>query len=459
MRSALLACVVVYAVASPVMLSPTDHNQLRAQFIDEINSFPNITWRAAAHPRFQGTPIGSVSSLCGVKPGSKAKLDAKVASGEYELVTSNHSSFDGIEVPESFDSEANWPQCSKVIGDIRDQSNCGCCWAFAGAEAASDRLCIATNGSVAVPLSAQEVCFCASDDGCDGGFVTEPWDHIKSKGTVTGSQQKYTGSGTDPDPFAKGNFCSAFSLPHCHHHGPAKSDPFPAEGAPGCPSEKSPSCPKKCDSDSKESFSDKYTFTGQVSSIEGEAAIAKSIMTSGPVEAAFTVYSDFENYAGGIYHKTSGSVAGGHAIRIVGWGVEDGTKYWKVANSWNPYWGEKGYFRIKRGNDECGIESQVAASSGSVKWVTPGAGPAPSPPAPPTPTPPSPPPAPPTPTPPSPPSDCFSINKEPACKSASCKWCSYTKPSPYGFCDMPDVACPKDSPLVTGRPAHALLGH
>ena len=31
-------------------------------------------------------------------------------------------------LPESFDSETNWPKCAKVIGDIRDQSNCGCCW-------------------------------------------------------------------------------------------------------------------------------------------------------------------------------------------------------------------------------------------------------------------------------------------------------------------------------------------
>ena len=42
--------------------------------------------------------------------------------------------------------------------------------------------------------------------------------------------------------------------------------------------------------------------------------------------------SDFENYAGGIYKKTSSRVLGGHAVRIVGWGEESGTKYWKVAN-------------------------------------------------------------------------------------------------------------------------------
>merc|ERR1719261_505165 len=92
-----------------------------------------------------------------------------------------------MEIPTSFDSAENWPQCAKIIGDIRDQSNCGCCWAFAGAEAASDRMCIATNASLLLPLSAQDVCFCGSDNGCDGGFVEEPWDYIRLHGAVTGS--------------------------------------------------------------------------------------------------------------------------------------------------------------------------------------------------------------------------------------------------------------------------------
>jgi len=91
-------------------------------------------------------------------------------------------------------------------------------------------------------------------------------------------------------------------------------------------------------------------------------------MSGGPVETAFTVYSDFENYAGGIYHHVSGGMAGGHAVKMVGWGVESGQKYWKVANSWNPYWGEKGYFRIRRGNNEGGIEDQVVGSAATAKW-------------------------------------------------------------------------------------------
>merc|ERR1712241_838725 len=83
-------------------------------------------------------------------------------------------------------------------------------------------------------------------------------------------------------------------------------------------------------------------------------------------EVAFTVYSDFENYAGGIYHHVSGMPVGGHAVKVVGWGAENGVGYWKIANSWNPYWGEKGYFRIKFG--EGGIDDQAVASDPAAKW-------------------------------------------------------------------------------------------
>lgn len=78
-------------------------------------------------------------------------------------------------VPDAFDSAVNWPTCAKMINDIRDQSNCGCCWAFAGAEAASDRMCIATKGAMMSPISAQDVCFCSNSDGCDGGQIDTPW--------------------------------------------------------------------------------------------------------------------------------------------------------------------------------------------------------------------------------------------------------------------------------------------
>jgi len=131
-----------------------------------------------------------------------------------------------------------------------------------------------------------------------------------------------------------------------------------------------------------------------VISASGEKDIQQAIIEGGPVETAFTVYSDFENYAGGIYHHVSGGMAGGHAVKMVGWGVENGNKYWKIANSWNPHWGEKGYFRIREG--ESGVDDDVTGAIHSAKWSRGGDGPAPSPP---SPTPPGPAPAPPAPSP------------------------------------------------------------
>jgi len=342
---------VLLAGAAAVMAEPMVHDQ-----VDKINAIPGILWKAGRNTRFDGLPESSVKALCGVKPDSWGMVQA---------LPKAKSAIRDEDIPESFDSETNWPHCAKVIGDIRDQSMCGCCWAFGGASAASDRLCISTNGSVAVPLSAQDVCFCSSFDGCDGGQITTPWNYIGRQGVVTGGQ--VGGSG----PFGKG-YCSDFSLPHCHHHGPQGSDPYPPEGSKGCPQQSSPSCPRKCDADAaaphNDFATDKYTFTGGTQMASGEQGIQKAIMEGGPVETAFTVYTDFANYVSGVYHHVSGSVEGGHAVRIVGWGVDAGTKYWKVANSWNPYWGEKGYFRIKRGNSECGIEDGVTFSAADAKW-------------------------------------------------------------------------------------------
>lgn len=328
--------------------------------IEEINSKQSM-WRAALNSRFAHVKVGAAKSLCGALPTSDETKAREVAAGRLVIVNNASESYTA---PDSFDSATNWPMCNKTIADIRDQSDCGCCWAFGAAEAASDRLCIATQGKIQVPLSADDVCFCASEDGCMGGDISSPWEYIKSTGAVTGGQVGDTG------PFQ--GMCADFPMPHCHHHGPRGSDPYPGEGDKGCPSQQSAECPTKCDSDAKSPHddfgSDKYVFDGDVISASGEDGVARAIMAGGPVETAFTVYTDFENYASGIYHHVTGGVAGGHAVKIVGWGEENGEKYWKVANSWNPYWAEKGYFRIRKGTNECGIEDNVTGSSPDAKW-------------------------------------------------------------------------------------------
>lgn len=50
----------------------------------------------------------------------------------------------------------------------------------------------------------------------------------------------------------------------------------------------------------------------------------KEIFENGPVEAAFMVYEDFLVYKSGVYKHNTGNFLGGHAIKIIGWGVEQG---------------------------------------------------------------------------------------------------------------------------------------
>ncbi|CAH8429096.1 unnamed protein product [Schistosoma intercalatum] len=210
-----------------------------------------------------------------------------------------------VEIPSSFDSRMKWPRC-KSIATIRDQSRCGSSWAFAAVEAMSDRTCIQSRGRQSVELSAVDLMSCCSDCGfgCDGGFLGHAWDYWVKEGIVTGSsKENHTG-------------CQPYPFPKC-----------------------------------------KLSYNVA----DNELSIQKEIMKYGPVEAAFTVYEDFLNYKSGIYEHITGEPVGGHAIRIIGWGVEKNTPYWLIANSWNEDWGENGYFRILRGHDECGIESEVTA--------------------------------------------------------------------------------------------------
>ena len=89
--------------------------------------------------------------------------------------------------------------------------------------------------------------------------------------------------------------------------------------------------------------------------------MAQEIYQDGPITGMFFVHQSFTMYKSGVYqHKLfNDPMLGGHAIKILGYGTENGTPYWLVANSWNSAWGDNGYFKIKRGSNECNIENPI----------------------------------------------------------------------------------------------------
>jgi len=247
-------------------------------------------------------------------------------------------------IPESFDPRQKWPQCESLF-EVRDQANCGSCWAFGAVEAMSDRICIASGGKLQTRVSAQDLVSCCDScgDGCNGGYPDAAWQYWADTGIVTGDLHNVT------------NWCKPYALPACDHHVVGTLQPCPA-------SVDTPACEYKCRDGWNVSYDDDKTYGVTSFRVSNNvAAIQTELMTNGPVEVAFTVYADFPSYKSGVYHHVSGSALGGHAVKLIGWGVENNVPYWLVVNSWNEDWGDRGLFKIRRGNDECGIESEVVS--------------------------------------------------------------------------------------------------
>jgi hypothetical protein len=131
---------------------------------------------------------------------------------------------------------------------------------------------------------------------------------------------------------------------------------FPSTGEEGT----TPKCSHKCVDGYTGNFAQDKHFGSVAYRIPAnEKAIMNEIYKNGPVEGAFIVYEDFPTYKSGVYSHHTGEALGGHAIRVLGWGEENGEKYWLCGNSWNTDWGNNGFFKIKRGVNECGIESEM----------------------------------------------------------------------------------------------------
>lgn len=302
----------------------------------------NTTWRAAA-PTDRFGDMSDAKVLCGTwQKGHPLYKRLPEKPEEMNLAM--------IDLPTDFDARSNWKDCT-VISKVRDQSSCGSCWAFGSTEAFEDRRCIATKEDIEFSSQDTAACCkgfaCGLSMGCNGGQPSAALQWMTTKGVVTGGDYYDIGSGKT---------CLPYSLKPCAHHVP------PTSKYPKCPSSEypTPSCSQSC-SESKygTDYSSDKKKGGNAYSVSGVEKIKQELMTNGPLAVAFTVYEDFVAYKSGVYKHTTGQALGGHAVEMIGWGVEDGEDYWLVKNSWNEQWGDGGFFKIA--HNECGIEDDVTA--------------------------------------------------------------------------------------------------
>ena len=250
-------------------------------------------------------------------PASASKATSKVSSSSSPFVLPANA------IPETFDAREAWPKCG--IDQIRREGREVYSWDFAAAGAFGDRACIAAGLAQPAVMSPQYLknCYTALD-GCDGGYIDLAWQGLASTGVAAEQCVPFAG----------------------------RKGACPAQCADGSPVQVARAAPP-------------YSPYVPFDSAKTVAAIQTEIMHHGPVDAALWAFSDLASYGGGVYEKLRSTfLQGTHAVKIIGWGYDavEGEPYWLCANSWGAEWGEKGFFRIRRGYNECGIEDRVVAA-------------------------------------------------------------------------------------------------
>ncbi|KAM7346432.1 cathepsin B isoform 1-T1 [Cochliomyia hominivorax] len=334
----LIICVVFLTIGQVIANLEDENDLLSDEFIEIVRSKAK-TWKVGRNFD-KSVSRAHIHRLMGVHPDAHkfALPDKRLVLGEQAVGLADN------EIPDEFDARKAWPNCP-TIAEIRDQGSCGSCWAFGAVEAMSDRVCIHSNAKTHFHFSADDLVSCCHTCGfgCNGGFPGAAWAYWTRKGIVSGG------------PYGSNQGCRPYEIAPCEHH--VNGTRPPCDGEHG----KTPRCQHQCQKSYNVEYSKDKHFGSKSYSVHNVRDIQEEIVTNGPVEGAFTVYEDLILYKDGVYQHVHGRELGGHAIRILGWGVEKNTPYWLIANSWNTDWGNNGYFKILRGEDHCGIESSISA--------------------------------------------------------------------------------------------------
>jgi len=210
-------------------------------------------------------------------------------------------------LPTSFD----WRNNGSVITPVKNQEQCGSCWAFSVTENIESVWALA--GNKLVDLAPQQIVDCdTTDAGCNGGNPPTAYEYvIKAGGLELESSYPYV---------AKDTKCTA-----------------------------NPSL--------NVAKIDGYSWATKT---KNETEMQVAVYNVAPLSICVDA-TTWQTYTSGIITKNCGTALD-HCVQIVGWNVEGSTNYWIVRNSWGTTWGNKGYIYVEIGKNLCGIAQEATTS-------------------------------------------------------------------------------------------------
>jgi cathepsin L len=218
-------------------------------------------------------------------------------------VGQDHASSTHVVVPDDqLPASIDWRQKGAVT-QVKDQGVCGSCWTF-GSAAAFEGAYSIKYGTL-MEFSEQQILDCAYVDGntgCDGGTAYGAYDWLlTTKGLATEKAYPYR---------MQDSYCKA--------------------GQKG------------------------VQISSYVNVTSGdELALQHAVATVGPVTVAINTKDPvwYFHTGNGVYDSTNcpGTLSDlDHQVTVVGYGTQDGVDYWLVKNSYSPFWGEKGFIKMRR---------------------------------------------------------------------------------------------------------------
>lgn len=273
------------------------------KYIDLINS-QNLTY-TLDHNRFSGMNSYEFGEYMGFNYNKEI-----LQNGSPFLrgaIVNEHINTDLNSLPSSID----WRD-QGVVSPIRDQGQCGSCWAFSGTATVESAVAIKTGELL--DLSEQESVDCSTfkngytNIGCNGGMYDTMWKYVKDNGGIC-SEESY--------PYTSGT------------------------------TKKTGTCQKTCDPIPETKVSSYVTVK------PGSDESMMSALTVEPVSIAIEADTkSFQLYKSGVYNDFEGCGTNlDHAVVLVGYGSSYDGDYYILRNSWGTTWGENGYMRISRGSN------------------------------------------------------------------------------------------------------------
>ncbi len=304
------------ATAFTYTFGPLDAYGSNLLYVNNVNA-QSLSWELEMN-RFGGlSPSNFDSSWKGYRPSTSPPVI------EYHL-TDHKSYLDRID----------W-RSTPLVGKVKDQKQCGSCWAFSAVASLEGQVAKQENKSIS--LSEQDMVDCVKNipssdgssvccDGCEGGEMYSVYQYLANSQDGKDDleeQYRYT---------AKDGICS-----------PVKS--------------KSPGSSVK-------SF---------ITIEKGdEKAMMDAVARVGPLSVGVDANTDWQLYKKGIYAPNSTQCSSDpmdqdHGVAVVGYGSSvlcnvsscKSLDYWIIRNSWGESWGEKGYMRLLRGTNACGVANSA----------------------------------------------------------------------------------------------------